>query len=76
MHLKCGYTKICLSGEWNSKFQKESKSGILCMTGSQDTVINTLSGGPKAEHLQNQKNVWLCGFILEVGAGGRVHTIK
>lgn len=31
MHFKCVYIKIWLSGEWNSKFQKESKSGILCL---------------------------------------------
>lgn len=55
---------------WRMKpFQKESKSGILCLKGSRDTAINTLPGGPKAEHFQRQKNVWL-------SFGGGMHTIK
>lgn len=68
MHFKCVYIKIWLSEEWNSKFQKESKSGILCLKGSRGMAINTLPGGPKAEHLQEQKN--MCGFLL----GGRAHN--
>lgn len=38
--------KLGLSGEWDSKFQKGSKSGILCLKGPRDTAINTPPWGP------------------------------
>lgn len=57
---------VFFSGEWDCRFQKGSKSGILHLKGTQGTAINTPPRVPKAKHLQVQE-VWIAFILGAVG---------